>query len=133
MIEVLNVLKKVCTSYSEHVTDLIGRGYTEERINELKLIKQSLINIRDDRPKTLHESIQLINIYAISSGATELGRIDDYLGNFYVNDIISDIITKNDAISYVDSLFTLIHENLNRDTRAIIGGLGRENVDNSDL
>lgn len=132
MIIVLEALRNVCKGYLEYIEEKINQCSEFEKINNYKRIRSSLINIKDKKPETLHEAIQLLNIYAIGAGATELGRIDDYLGNFYIRDINNGIITKEEAIAYVDSFFKLMAENLCRDTRAIIGGYGRENENNAD-
>ena len=132
MISVLNTLKEVCEMYLVHVTEKIKTCDSQKRLAELTLIKESLMHIKENKPQTLHQAIQLINLYANAACATELGRIDMYLGDFYVNDIENGTITHEEAIAYVDSFFDLVAGNLCRDTRAIIGGFGRENEKNAD-
>ncbi|MGL5346468.1 MAG: pyruvate formate lyase family protein [Peptostreptococcaceae bacterium] len=132
MIEVLNTLKDVCETYKIHTKEVMSDCKDEIRLKELATIYNSLNNIKENKPNTLHEAIQLINIYANASCATELGRIDTYLGDFYVNDIENNTITREEAIKYVDSFFNLIESNLCRDSRAIVGGFGRDNEKNAD-
>lgn len=132
MIEALKIFTNVCDLYIAHVSELISNCEDKKRIEELKLIKQSLDNIKINKPQTLHEAMQLVNLYAICAGSTELARIDNYLGNFYMNDINNGTISREDAVLYVDSLFRLFSTHLARDTRAIIGGKGRDNEKNAD-
>lgn len=126
MIMALEALRNVCTAYSEYMDEKINECRDESKLADYKRIKKSLIKVRDNKPETLHEAIQLINLYAIAANATELARIDTYLGEFYIRDLENGTIDREDAIRYVDSFFRLISENLCRDTRAIIGGFGRE-------
>jgi pyruvate-formate lyase len=66
-------------------------------------------------------------------GSLELGRVDIYLGDFYVNDIDNGIITEEEALSLMHSYWKLIND-LFRDVdgRVIIGGRGRRNEANAD-
>jgi pyruvate-formate lyase len=132
MIGTLELLKDVCQLYVEELAKLIEECTDKTRKAELVLMHQSMINIKEQKPQTLHEAIQLITLYMLSNGTREIGRLDDYLGDFYVKDLAKGIITRAFAIRMVVNFFEIIEEEFSRDTRAIIGGVGRENEKNAD-
>ncbi|MFZ2539059.1 MAG: pyruvate formate lyase family protein [Oscillospiraceae bacterium] len=132
MIGSLELLKDVCKLYVDELGILISQCDNEIRKAELCLMQQSLKNIKEEKPQTLHEAIQLITLYMLSNGTREIGRLDDYLCDFYVNDLKSGTITRDFAVKMVVGFFEIIEEEFTRDTRAIIGGFGRENEKNAD-
>jgi len=127
MIGSLELLKDVCQLYIDEMDVLSSKCNDENRRNELALMKKSLQNIKDNKPETLHEAVQLITLYMLSNGTREIGRMDDYLCEFYVNDIKNGTITREFAVRTIVNFFDIIEEEFTRDTRAIIGGFGREN------
>ena len=128
----LRLLQDVCRLYSEEMDSLIAVSSDEKRIGELRLMKRSLSNIAEKKPATLMEAMQLLTLYMLSSGTREIGRLDDYLGDFYVNDIKNHTITRDFAVRLVVNFFDIIEEEFHRDTRALIGGMGRENEASAD-
>lgn len=106
----------------------------EKRKKELKTIYNSLGNIKDNKPKTFHEALQLFWLYALLAGVINYGRLDDYLGPYLKNDLDNNVITEDDAYEYLKSLWTMIE---NRRTtvngRIITGGKGRKNTEAADL
>ena len=132
MIGSLTLLKDVCKLYVDELEILISECDNDIRKSELYFMQQSLKNIKEEKPQTLHEAIQLITIYMLSNGTREIGRLDDYLGDFYVKDLEQGIITREFAVRMVVNFFEIIEEEFTRDTRAIIGGFGRENEKNAD-
>lgn len=123
----LGLLKDVCQLYADEMDKLISKTNDKTRKQELSLMKQSLLNIKDNKPKTLHEAVQLIIIYMLSNGTREIGRLDDYLCEYYVNDIKNGTITREFAVRIIVCFFDIIEQEFSRDTRAIIGGFGRKN------
>lgn len=128
----LGLLKEVCQLYADELLTLLLACNNEERKKELTLMRQTLLNIKEDKPKTLQEAIQLIILYMLSNGTREIGRLDDYLGDFYAKDLEKGIITRDFAVKMVVGFFDIIEEEFTRDTRAIIGGYGRKSVKNAD-
>ncbi|WP_010168263.1 pyruvate formate lyase family protein [Candidatus Epulonipiscium viviparus] len=105
-----------------------------QRVKELLLMKQDLLEIVNDKPKTFHQALQLVWIYALLAGVINYGRLDDYLGVYLVQDLENNIITEVDAYNYLKSFWTLIE---NRRTtvngRIIVGGYGRKNPKEADV
>lgn len=68
----------------------------------------------------------------LAARAVEIGRIDDYLGEFYRKDLKTGRITHDQAVRLLDNFFTIIETQCGRDTRVIIGGMGREHEKSAD-
>ena len=106
----------------------------DARKKELDVIYQSLEKIKNDKPETFHEALQLFWLYALLTGVINYGRLDDYLGPYLKHDLDNDIITENMAYDYLKTLWTMIE---NRRTtvngRIIVGGKGRNNPEAADV
>lgn len=105
----------------------------EKRLKELNNIINSLKNIRTEKPSTFHEALQLFWLYALLAGVINYGRLDEYLGDFLVEDLKTGKITEDEAYEYLNSLWFMIE---NRRTtvngRIIVGGKGRRNTEEAD-
>ena len=123
-----------CASYLQNMVQSHIKTSNEKRTSELETIYNSLENIKDNKPKTFHEALQLFWLYALLTGAINYGRLDDYLGPFLKHDLDNNVITSVDAYDYMKSLWTIIE---NRRTtvngRIITGGKGRKNPEAADL
>ncbi len=108
-------------------------GAGEARKKELALICSSLEKIREDRPETFHQALQLFWLYALMAGVINYGRMDDVLGEYLDADLKAGRISENEAYEYLKSLWWLIE---NRRTtvngRIIVGGRGRRNPEAAD-
>lgn len=104
------------------------------RSAELKRIYEGLGRIREHKPATFHEALQLIWLYALLAGVINYGRLDDYLGPYLAADLQAGRLTEAEAYRYVRSLWWLIE---NRRTtvngRIIVGGRGRKHPAEADL
>ena len=98
-----------------------------KRQKELERICQALENIKEKKPGTFHEAMQLFWLFALLAGVINYGRLDDYLGPYLVADLKSGRLTDEEAYRYIHSLWTMIE---NRRTtvngRIIVGGKGRK-------
>jgi len=100
---------------------------TEALNKDRKRLIYSLNNLLTRKPGTLHEASQLMFLYAVISGSQNYGRIDEYLGGFLENDLEAGILTKNEALEMVVSLFRIMDaRGTIYDGRAIVGGKGRK-------
>ena len=132
MIGSLELIKDTIQLYIDYIYDEIKHCKVADRLKELNIVLESLIAIKDDKPKSLQEAIQLLTIYMLATNTREMGRLDIYLGDFYVHDINRKKITHEYAVRLVVNFFDIIEQELARDTRAIIGGKGRANEKNAD-
>lgn len=100
---------------------------------ELELLVNTLENIKEKKPETFYEGLQLYWIYAVLSDLMNHGRMDIYLGDLYVQDLEAGRIDEELAIRYLTDLYRQykfigkVH-----DTRVVIGGKGRRNEANAD-
>lgn len=132
MAGVLEILRDVCALYAQELDGHAKTCASPARQRELSIMRDSLLHIRDAAPATLHEAIQLLILYMLASGSREIGRLDDFLGDFYMRDLAAGVITRPLAVRMVVNFFDIIEEEFARDTRAIIGGVGRHNVKAAD-
>lgn len=126
MIASLDLIKVICQQYVQHMEELIPETSCPQRVEELKLIRASLIHVQENKPETLHQAIQLLVIYMLAAGCRDIGRLDDYLAEFYAADLKEGRITRDFAVRMVNDFFSIIEKEFYRDTRAIVGGMGRE-------
>ena len=105
-----------------------------KRQKELERICQALENIKEKKPGTFHEAMQLFWLFALLAGVINYGRLDDYLGPYLVADLKSGRLTDEEAYRYIHSLWTMIE---NRRTtvngRIIVGGKGRKHPKEADV
>lgn len=133
MIGALELVKKVCLFYRDDALAQAEKQCDALRKEELFEMAQVLLNITENKPSTMREAIQLIWIYSILTPQIEFGRMDIYLGDFYVRDLNNGTLTETRALALMQSFFRLIdHLDCEVDGRAIIGGYGRRNRENAD-
>lgn len=133
MAMVLENFSGICRFYQMQALELAGKCEDGRRSPELKTMAEVLGKIAVKRPETLREAIQLAWLYSTVCGSLEFGRMDVYLGDFYVKDIDSGKITEAEALSYLQSIWRLIGELIvDVDGRVILGGKGRPNEANAD-
>lgn len=129
----LDFFKEVCLMYAEQAKTLAASEEKEKRRKELEEMSESLVRITREKPQGLRDAIQLFYLYALISGVVNYGRMDVFLGDFYVNDIDSGTLTEDEALSMLKSLWKMIADrNIVFNGRVIIGGKGRRNEANAD-
>lgn len=128
------LLKDVIERQKELVNEAIERTNNINRKSELTLMYNSLDYIKENKPKTFHQALQLFWIYALCAGVINYGRMDIVLGPYLKHDLDNHIISEEEAYRYIKSLWLMIE---NRRTtvngRIIVGGAGRENEEACDM
>lgn len=132
MAGVMELIRGVVRDYAAEAERMLARAKDGKRRMELVRMRDSLLHILDQAPETLQQALQLQNIYMLAGRTTEIGRLDDYLCQFYRRDLANGVLTREEAIRLIDNFFTITQEERGRDTRAIIGGLGRKNPELAD-
>lgn len=129
----LDVLISVAKHYASQARYFAKETDDDEWAHELNKAADVLDMITVSKPKNLREAIQLFWLYSLIGDIRNHGRMDVYLGDFYVNDIESGTLTKVEALKLLQSLWKLMAD---RNTvvhgRIIIGGKGRRNEKNAD-
>ena len=139
MLIALDTVSECCLYYKAHTLLKAETERNPKRKAELCKMAEALENISADKPRTFREAVQLFWIYNILTSMHNYGRMDVYLGDFYVNDIKNGVITEADAMEIIKSLWQIISEqkpdgwnNTVFNTRIIVGGRGRRNEENAD-
>jgi len=130
--ESLCLLQEVIERQIELVREA-KNGADQSRLNDLELMENDLRYIKNNKPSTFHQALQLFWIYALCAGVINYGRLDDVLGPFLQHDLDHSIIDEEDSYRYLKSLWKMIE---NRRTtvngRIIVGGVGREHPREAD-
>ncbi|MFA0438986.1 pyruvate formate-lyase [Vibrio sp. 10N.286.49.C2] len=104
------------------------------RKHQMNDLIDALMHIRNNKPATFLEGIQLTWLYSMCSGVVNYGRMDDYLGDLLVADLAENRITERQAINYIRSHYRLIEARKTTvNGRVVIGGLGRINPESADI
>lgn len=123
-----------CVNYLQQMVKRHMKTASDSRVKELEVIFESLEKIKNDKPETFHQALQLFWLYALLAGVINYGRLDDYLGPYLKHDLDNNIITEDEAYGYLKTLWTMIE---NRRTtvngRIIVGGKGRKNPEAADV
>ena len=133
MLMALDVFNYSCHHYELQALEKAKAATDPKREKELLQLADVLKKNTLQKPESFYEALQLSWLYTLICGSLELGRVDIYLGDFYVNDIDNGVITEVEALSLMHSYWKLIND-LFRDVdgRVIIGGRGRRNEKNAD-
>ena len=92
-----------------------------KRQKELERICQALENIKEKKPGTFHEAMQLFWLFALLAGVINYGRLDDYLGPYLVADL------KSGRLTVIENRRTTVNG------RIIVGGKGRKHPKEADV
>ncbi len=131
----VDVLVDVCKYYQKTAEQKAAdvRITDSKRSAELLKIATTLEMITVSKPKTLREAIQLFWLYSLVGDIRNYGRMDVYLGDFYANDLRSGMLSEEEALKLLQSLWQLMADRNTRvHGRVIIGGMGRPNIESAD-
>jgi Pyruvate-formate lyase len=124
----LELFVDVCHFYQNQARDLAELTLNGQRKKELLQMADVLDTIAGQKPESFREALQLAWLYSTVCGSMEFGRMDVYLGDFYVHDLDNGIITEAEALAMLQSIWRLIADLIVEvDGRVIIGGKGRPN------
>ena len=111
----------------------LAESTSGETAGNMERLERALRSLQEHPPRHFLEALQLYWIYCVASDQINTGRMDVFLGDFYVRDLDAGLLTEEDAIRYLSSLYRhFIFHGKVHDTRVIIGGLGRRNPENAD-
>ncbi|MDR2159117.1 MAG: pyruvate formate lyase family protein [Treponema sp.] len=128
-------LFETCALYlADQTREEMGRCGDLRWIRELEAIRDALLHIKEGRPRTFLEALQLFWLYALLAGVINYGRLDDCLGPYLARDLAAGTLTEDDAFDILKSLWTMIE---NRRTtvngRIVVGGRGRRHPAEADV
>lgn len=108
MIEALDLLQVVIEHHILEVKNKLKESLSDKRKMEMQKLLNALITIKHEKPNSFISAMQLAWLYSCLAGVVNFGRMDDYLGDYLVNDLNKGIITEEEAILYIQSLWRLI-------------------------
>ena len=133
VLDALDLFTDCCDYLAKQVEDEITYA-DKDQIEDLKVIVESLRVIREEPPKTFHQAIQIVWLYAILAGIINYGRLDDVVGTFLKHDLETGYITYDKAKAYVKCLWTMIeNKRTTVNGRVIVGGRGRKDPEAADI
>lgn len=140
MLETLDVLVSVLDFYAKDARTKLEQCTDEIRKAQLQRIAESTEHLQTKKPQSMHQGIQLWWIYNILADIPNYGRMDQWLGDFYVHDIDSGIITDDDAFDMLKNVYQMVTDrrydndgsHAMPNSRIIVGGKGRRNPENAD-
>ena len=133
MLMTLNLFVEICEYYKKQILKKADEANIASRKEYLISLATALEEIKYNKPNTFKEALQLTWLYSIMCGSLEFGRMDEYLGDFFAYDIDNGIISNEEAINMICSIWRLINDLIVEvDGRVVIGGMGRRNEKNAD-
>lgn len=139
MLMCLDVLVNVCRYYEKQALEMARDEEDPEYKFELIKMADVLENIAVRKPESTREALQLMWLYNMLTGTLNYGRMDEYIGDFYVNDIDSGRCTDEEILKLLKSLWKIMNDmfidglsNSAANHRIILGGKGRRNEKNAD-
>ena len=129
----LMVLVDCIRYYRQQALDKEQAAQTPQRRKEMHDLARALTAIENQAPAGMLEALQLCWLYAMMCPLIEFGRMDEYIGDWYVHDIDHGIITGQEALKMTQTYFRLIDAlDCETDGRVIVGGYGRRNPEHAD-
>lgn len=135
MLEALELLQEVIRHHIKEVEVKLEReALSPKRKGQMEKVLAALRRIEDQKPDSFISAMQLAWLYSSMAGVVNHGRMDDYLGDYLVHDLESNVITEEEAIDIIESQWRLIEvKRTNVNGRVIVGGKGRRNPKNADV
>ena len=131
--ESLQVVIDTSLWYADRLMRMAREEEDQERKKELFEMARVCRRITYSKPETFREALQLVYLYTVLAGARQFGRMDDYLADFYFNDLNLGILSEEKAIDLLTSFWHLcISKEQITDDRVIIGGRGRRREGRAD-
>ena len=132
MEKALDLFGEVANYYADMTVEQ-AKTASADRKKELLVMEKVLRKIAKQKPETMREAIQLMFLYAGITGTINYGRMDEYLGDLYVNEMNGGSLTKDEAVRLLTGLWNMIDaRGFVFDSRVIVGGKGRRNEKNAD-
>ena len=135
MIEALELLQVVIRHHIKEVElKLKEQALSPKRKYQMDRLLEALKQIENNKPNSFISAMQLSWLYSSVAGVVNYGRMDDYLGDYLVEDLRRNIITEEEAIEYIEANWRLIEvKRTNVNGRVVVGGEGRRSSENADV
>lgn len=128
----LLLLQDLCLQYAEVCKEQAEHARDTEKENLLQMA-ENLRQIASSPAKTFWQAMQLAYLFFVFSGTFNYGRMDDYLGPYYVHDLENGTLSQDFALQLTTNLWQLMNERETTwDARVILGGKGRSHPQEAD-
>ena len=118
--------------YSRQLKEIIPSADRENKARFTDL-KDILAALKERKPETLKEAMQLVAIFIVLTGIDNFGRMDVFFGDYLAKDIDSGLLDEESAIKLIMDFWNFLSNNSGAyDSRVVIGGRGRRNEKNAD-
>lgn len=132
MEKALDLFSEIANYYA-NMAKMQAEQASGERKTELLDMEKVLRKNAVSKPGTFREGLQLMFLYANVAGTINYGRMDEYIGDLYVQDIDNGSLKEEAAIDLMVNLWKMIDVKKNIwDSRIFVGGKGRRNEANAD-
>lgn len=132
--DVLGILQQVIDRHIKIAAEEMANCADARRCKHLLLLMSELAAIRQDKPSTFLQGIELSWLYSLCAGVVNYGRMDDYLGDLLVADLQAGRLTERQAIDYIRSHYRLIEARKTTvNGRVVVGGKGRRDPKSADV
>ncbi len=133
LLGVVDLVKQIAGQYETEAIFKSGEAGNRSEKEKYQRIAKSLKNIQINAPQSFHEAIQLTWLYNLVSLTKNYGRMDNYLGDFLVDDLLNGNVDDKMALDMLVGLWRQIVDRGDiYNNRIIIGGMGRKNEKNAD-
>ena len=140
MLLTVDVIDSVLDFYLDDVGARIAATEDELRIADLERLAESLAHLKTNAPATMHHAMQLWWLYQIMADVPNYGRMDQWLGDFYVRDLEDGTLTEDEAFALLKNIYQMVTDrrydgagsHAMPNSRIILGGRGRRNRENAD-
>ncbi|MBL7111695.1 MAG: pyruvate formate-lyase [Bacteroidales bacterium] len=130
--QTLDLFSEICIWYADRAAEM-QPACGQSALEDFRQMELVLRNISHQKPENLREAIQLSYLWCILSGSQNYGRIDDYMGDFLVNDLKTGFLDEDKALRLFKGYWKIMNSrNIPYDGRVIIGGKGRRNEKTAD-
>jgi len=109
LLKTCGLMEQVAEIYKTQIGIFIDNEKNKTEKERLIKISNILNKIPAQPPTTFHEALQMIWFVVITGRIYNLGRFDQYLFNFYENDIKNNILNRNDAFKLLKELWIKLH------------------------
>ncbi|MDR0301819.1 MAG: hypothetical protein LBI04_05845 [Treponema sp.] len=128
----IDTIRKSCMRYEREAVETANHCPQNKKDDFFKLAN-ALKAIQHHAPRSFLEGLQLMWIYSVCSDTMNYGRMDDYLGRLYAQDLADGRLTEEEGVRLILGLYKHFKTiDKVHDCRVIIGGAGRQNPKDAD-
>ena len=122
LVGILELLQTICLNYSQQFSDDAKKCKDLNRRAELTDMSKGFLKMSRSKPTSFWEATQLSYLFLTLSGTINYGRLDEYLGSFYVSDLKAGKISEEFGLKIIKNM-----QELNKQSSADLKSRGLNN------